>query len=81
MEADGRELVSPPGSVVDKVVRKRKKGGSEVTYVYVELPDRRRRSLETMVSKVGVEAGAKLARSGQIRNAEVARKLMGAWTR
>jgi hypothetical protein len=80
-EADGRELVSPPGSVVDKVVRKRKKGGTEVTYVYVERPDLRRRSLETMVSKVGVEAGAKLARSGQIRNAEFARKLMGAWTR
>ena len=79
-EADGRELVSPPGSVVDKVVRKNKKGGSELTYVYLECPDRRRRGLEAMARQLGDGSGAKLARSRRIQNAEFARKLLGAWT-
>lgn len=72
-EEDARELVSPPGTVIDLAKR-----GTR-TYVYLESPTRRRRSLDTVASKISKRAGAKLLKSGRVADADSARALLGLW--
>jgi hypothetical protein len=61
----GRVLVSPPGTVVG--VRKGTKRGKRYTFVFVEVPKRRRTTLSRLAKRIGRGAKKRLSREGQLR--------------
>jgi hypothetical protein len=74
-EQNGETWVYPPGHVLH--VRKHPK--KNVSYVYVEYPDRRRKSLKNLASKLGRGALTKLRRNGSVKNQDFAHALLKAW--
>lgn len=76
-EGAGRVLVSPPGNVLH--VHTRKYGNRQVSFVYLELPARRRRAVKTLARTVGRDASKILQRSGVVRDAVFAQALLNVW--
>jgi len=76
-EGDGKVLVTPPGNVLH--VRSRRDGSRQVSFVYLECPARRRRSVQALGRALGRGAQKRLRRSGEIRDAAFAQALLNAW--
>jgi hypothetical protein len=75
---DGRRFVHAPADVLHTRVWRRR-NGREVTFVYLELPDVRRVSLERLAERLGRGAKKNLRRNGIVRNEDFAEKLLGNW--
>jgi hypothetical protein len=74
-EENGKTWVYPPGHVLH--VRKHSK--KNVSYVYVEYPNRRRKSLKALAAKLRGGALTKLRRSGRVKDRDFAQALLKAW--
>ncbi|HQN96273.1 MAG TPA: hypothetical protein PLM61_07870 [Thermoanaerobaculales bacterium] len=75
-EADGRRMVSPPGTVVHLERWRRGRGG--VTFVYLEVRKKRRKALNQLARQIGEGAEKRLSRGGTV-NQEFAKSLLAAW--
>lgn len=73
----GKALVSPPGNVL--YVKRRKNGNKRVSFVYVEYPAKRRRTVETVARQLQMDSPALLLRGGLVRNEPFARDLLRLW--
>lgn len=79
-EGNGTRMVSPPGNVI--YVRKYRKARGAAFFVYLELPnDRRRRNLKKILGHLGTGARMKLKREGLVRDSAFARDLLAIWER
>ncbi|MBA4016998.1 MAG: hypothetical protein C0483_07490 [Pirellula sp.] len=78
-EEDGRKFVSPPGNVLH--LRHWRRGRKRVTFVYLEVPNRRRVLLGRLAKQLGYGAKKRLGKGGQVRDADLAKKLLTAWDR
>jgi hypothetical protein len=76
-EGNGRVLVAPPGNVLH--VRTRRDGNRQLSFVYVELPIRRRRQVKSLARVLGCTQ-KRLRRDGVIRDASLAERLLNTWT-
>lgn len=72
-EGGGRLLVDPPANVLH-VRSGRSRGNKLVSFVYVELPTRRRRQVKSLARALGCTQ-KQLRRDGRVRNAEFAQSL------
>lgn len=72
----GDVLVAPPGNIVDQ--RSRKIGHKVARAIFVERPDRRRRSLRSLASILGRGSMRKLKRDGVVKNQDFLRSLLAA---
>lgn len=77
-EDDGRQMISPPGNVVHTRVWRR--GTRKCTFVYVEVPQRKRIALDRLATRLGSGAKKRLRRGGQISR-DFAKKLLAAWNK
>jgi hypothetical protein len=75
-EGNGSVLMSPPGNVLH--VRRRRDGNRQVSFVYLELPARRRRKVRSLAPVLGC-AQKRLCRNGVIRDQSFARTLLNTW--
>jgi hypothetical protein len=78
-EGNGRKLISPPANVIHKKVWKRNR--KQVTFVYLEVPNRRRKAFTRLAKQLGYGAKKQLTRNAIIRNQIFAEKLRTAWER
>lgn len=78
---EGRDgiLVRPPGNVLH--VRTRREGTRQVSFVYMERPTRRCRSVKTLARSLGRGALKRLMRRGVVRDDAFAQKLLNAWAK
>ena len=74
-ESGGQTWVYPPGHVLHV----RKHPVESMSYVYVEYPDRRRKSLKLLAKKLGRGALTKLRRNGKVTDRAFAQSLLKAW--
>jgi hypothetical protein len=74
--SEGHPLISPPGNVVH--TRVWRGGGRRCTFIYVELPKRRRIALDQFAKRLGRGAKKKLQRGGRVSN-DFAKRLLAAW--
>lgn len=74
-EESGKVYVSPPGQVLH--TRKWSNGKQRCTFVYLEVPNRKRISLVRIAKRLGVKK-SRLQRDGRV-NQELARKIRQAW--
>jgi hypothetical protein len=70
-----REWVCPPGHVLHVNTHP----GKSLTYVHIEYPNRRRKSLERVKAQLGPEGAKALVRSGRVNNQELVRSLLALW--
>lgn len=75
-ENDGRRMISPPGTVVHTRVWRR--AGTIFTFVYVELPKKRRIGLERLARQIGAGAEKRLRRGGVVSRA-FAERWLAVW--
>lgn len=75
-EGGGRRMVSAPGTVTHRAVWSN--GRRRCTFVYLELPKRRRLELGRLARRIGRGAKKRLMRTGAVNN-EWARRLLAAW--
>jgi len=75
-EGEGRVLVAPPGKVIHRRVWK--EGPRKVTFVYLELPKKRRVALKKLAARVGDDAAKRLGRGGLVSR-QFAERLLRAW--
>ncbi|SIO61607.1 hypothetical protein SAMN05443247_08897 [Bradyrhizobium erythrophlei] len=73
----GRRLVDAPADVI--YTRSWRRNGREITFIYLELPDVRRISLETLARRLGYGAKKKLHKNGIVRNRAFGEKLLRNW--
>jgi hypothetical protein len=73
--AGGRDLVSPPGTVLH-IQADTGKGRRNISMVCLELPNRRRRSTKTLARQLSRSAAKRLKRSGVIGNKVVAKEIL-----
>lgn len=78
-EGFGRVLVTPPGTVLH--VRTRSDGNRRISFVYLECPRRRRRSVSRLAQALGHGALTQLRRDGAVRDGVFAQKLLNIWAR
>jgi len=76
-EGKGKYLVAPPGNVLH-VVRSNPSGKRLVSFVYLERPDRRRRSARSLAKVLGC-AQKLLIRDCVVRNRSFAQSLLNIW--
>lgn len=76
--ANGQRLIDAPADVLHTRVW-RGRNGREVTFVYLELPDVRRVSLETLAKRLGRGAKKNLHKNGIVRDEDFAEKLLANW--
>jgi hypothetical protein len=76
-ESSGRELVTSPGNVL--LVRTRDYGTRKISFIYLECPARRRRSVKALARTLGRGALKRLRRGGSVRDTTFARALLSAW--
>jgi hypothetical protein len=76
-EGHGQKMVSPPGTVVH--TRTWRRGRRAMTFVYVEVPTRRRVVLERLAKRLGYNAGKRLSRGGRVQR-DFAERLLAAWS-
>ncbi|MEI6072013.1 MAG: phospholipase D family protein [Verrucomicrobiae bacterium] len=77
-EGKGKFLISPPGNV--RYVRTRLDGNRRVSFVYLERPARKRRSLKSLAMKLGYGSQKRLKNEGVVRDAAFAQALLNLWT-
>jgi hypothetical protein len=75
-ENSGHRLVSPPGTVV--YTKTWKRGIETTTFIYIELPVKRRISLEQLSKWMGSSSKGRLSRNGQVSK-DFAQRLISAW--
>jgi hypothetical protein len=75
-EGGGSVLVTPPGNVLH--VRIRRDGNSQVSFVYLERPARRRRKARSLARALGCTQ-KRLLRDGVVRDSLFARDLLRIW--
>jgi hypothetical protein len=75
-ESEGYRLVSPPATVIHTRVWRR--GARSCTFVYVEVPKRRRIALGRLAKHIGRGAKKRLERDGLV-NRDLAKRLLSAW--
>jgi hypothetical protein len=75
-EGRGRVLVTPPGNVLH--VRNRRDRNRSVSFVYLERPVRRRRTINSVARAIGFSQ-KRLRRDGLIRNRAFAEVLLKTW--
>jgi hypothetical protein len=75
---DGRLLIDAPADVLYTRVW-RSRSGRELTFVYLELPDVRRTSLDKLAKRLGRGAKKNLRKNGIVRDEDFAEKLLGNW--
>lgn len=75
-EGNGRDLVEPPGNVLN--VRTRRNGIRQVSFVYLEQPVQRRRHIKSMARVLGCTQ-KRLRRNGVVRDPSFAQALLKAW--
>lgn len=73
----GTPLVFPPGNVVH--VRRWSDGRRRATFVFLEVPKRRRVKLVRFASRIGGGAMKKLKRHGLVRDHDFRQKVLSAW--
>ena len=78
-EGEGSFLVAPPGNVLH--VRTRRDANRQLSFVYLERPVRRRRSIKALASSLGRGAQKKLKKDGLVRDASFAQALFNVWAR
>lgn len=78
-EGGGRVLVTPPGNVLH--VRTRLEGKRQVSFVYLERPSQRRRTLKALAQSLGQGSLKRLTKGGLIRDAAFSQALLNAWTK
>jgi hypothetical protein len=76
-EGGGRKYVVPPGNVIYK--KKWRNGAKHGTFVYVEIPRRRRKRLAVLVKQVGYGAKKRLSRNGKVANRALVERILAAW--
>lgn len=72
-ESNDRRMVTPPGTVLHV------KKAPKCTFVYLELPRKRRVSLEILARRIGEGAEKRLGRGGQL-SPRLAERLLAAWS-
>ena len=72
-----QKLVSPPANVIHTKIWRR--GQKRVTFVYLEVPERRRKRLERLAKQLGYGAKKRLGRGGKVGDQAFAEKLRSAW--
>jgi hypothetical protein len=77
---DGRRLIDAPADVIHTRTWRRR-NGSEITFVYLELPDVRRVSLKKLVERLDRGTRKRLRRNGIVRDQGFGKKLLGNWNR
>jgi PLD-like domain len=77
-EGGNRRLIDAPADVIH--TRKWSRNGRHVKFVYVELPNVRRISLDKLAKRLGYGAKKKLNRNGLVRDRVFAGKLLGSWS-
>jgi phospholipase D-like protein len=75
-ENSGRQLVDPPGTVL--YVRHYRSKVGKAALVFLELPDRRRRKLQSLANRLGRGALKRLRRNGSVTR-EISEKLDDLW--
>jgi hypothetical protein len=75
---DGKRLIDAPADVINTHVWRR--NGREVTFVYLELPEVRRVSLDVLARRLGYGAKKKLHKSGIVGDPAFEAKLLGNWS-
>ncbi len=75
-EGDGPELVVPPGEVVE--TRTWSNGRQSRTFVFLEVPQRRRVRLDKLAKRIGRGAKTKLARRGRVSK-DFSQRIWEAW--
>ena len=78
-EGGGKVLVTPPGNVLH--LRTRFEGKRQVSFVYLERPSQRRRTLKALAGSLGQGSLKRLSRGGIIRDAAFSQALLNAWTK
>lgn len=76
-EGHGRVMIAPPGSVLDMKSYERRKGVS--TFVFLERPKKRRKSIAALARKLGRGSRKRLKRSGRLAAGEFTQNLLGAF--
>jgi len=76
-EGRGRNMVSPPATVIH--TRRWRRGSRTATFVYVEVPGCRRVTLERLAERLGRNAGKRLRRGGWVRR-DFSERLLAAWS-
>ncbi|HEY3321209.1 MAG TPA: phospholipase D family protein [Planctomycetota bacterium] len=74
----GSAWVSPPGNVLH--VRSQRYGKRQVSFVYLELPARKRRHVSSLARALGRGAKKRLSRDGVVRNASFRERLLNVWS-
>lgn len=72
-------MVLPPGNVVH--VRRWSDGHRRITFVFLEVPKRRRVRLDRFAHRLGPRSAKKLRRHGLIRDYTFGRQVLSAWQR
>lgn len=70
-------LVSPPGNVVH--VPTHRAGNKQTSFVYLELPDRRRRPVSALARQLGYSSQNVFYRDGRIKDSSFARSMLRIW--
>ena len=70
-----REWVYPAGHVLHV----EKHPVKATSYIHIEYPNRRRKSLERVAAQLSIGGAKALARSGRVNNLELVRSLLGLW--
>jgi hypothetical protein len=76
-EGAGSVLMSAPGNVLH--IRTRRDGNRKVSFIYLERPTQRRRSVKVMARVLGRGALKRLRRDGVVRDATFAQELLNKW--
>lgn len=76
-EGDKKVFVSPPGNVL--YVRSQKNNGKQVSFVYLERPELKRRSQKHVAEKLGKGSMKLLQKGGVVRNSLIASRLLNLW--
>jgi hypothetical protein len=77
-EGAGRVLVAPPGNVLH--IRTRRDGNRQVSFVYLERPARRRRTVKMLSRALGPGAAKRLRRGG-VASAAFAQAILHEWAK
>lgn len=78
-EGRGKVLVSPPANV--RYVRTRRDKNRHVSFVYLEIPVRRRIAVKALARALGPGAEKRLLKDGLVRDAAFAQKLLNHWAK
>lgn len=76
-QGNGQKLVSPPANVIH--TKPWRRNNMRVTFVYLEVPKRRRKRLERLAKQLGYGAKKRLGRGGKVGDQAFAERIRSAW--